>query len=300
MWLAAVPVVLFGVSPALAQAPPAAPIVLGLAPSARVAALAGAWVAGRDQDVIFYNPAQLVGVRPDFAVSAGRIGNASRTASLSSAYAAGKLSLTLGWGVQFVNFETASGQAPPFSPDVLLGSGVVDAQSLLATAGAAVEYKSVKMGSAVKYLSDRTTVNASAMAVDIGVSRNLFGGVGAFAVQNLGPRALDEALPEARLPRQIAGGWSGTRAAGPFDLAYFTQLTHRKDWTAPAVGLEAGYSWLEGYTVTGRVGARRPDTDAESPLSLGGAFTLDRVTLEYAMRFFDDSRRAHLVTLRWR
>jgi hypothetical protein len=36
------------------------------------------------------------------------------------------------------------------------------------------------------------------------------------------------------------------------------------------------------------------------PLSLGGAFTADRLTVEYAIRMFDNSRNAHLVTLRWR
>jgi hypothetical protein len=35
-------------------------------------------------------------------------------------------------------------------------------------------------------------------------------------------------------------------------------------------------------------------------MSLGGAFTLDRLTVEYALRLFDDSHRAHVVTIRWR
>ena len=39
---------------AFAQAPLTAPLVLTQPPSARVTALAGAWVAGRDQDVIFF------------------------------------------------------------------------------------------------------------------------------------------------------------------------------------------------------------------------------------------------------
>jgi len=52
--------------------------------------------------------------------------------------------------------------------------------------------------------------------------------------------------------------------------------------------------------VTARVGVRRPETDSETPVSLGGAFTADRLTVEYALRLFDEGRRAHVVTIRWR
>jgi hypothetical protein len=64
--------------------------------------------------------------------------------------------------------------------------------------------------------------------------------------------------------------------------------------------LEVGYSWLEGYAATFRIGARRAETDAEKPLSLGAAFSADRLTLEYAVRFFDGGRTANGVTIRWR
>ena len=55
--------------PAFAQAPPTGPLVLHIPSSARTAALANAWVAGRDQDVIFHNPAQLIGARSGFDLS---------------------------------------------------------------------------------------------------------------------------------------------------------------------------------------------------------------------------------------
>ena len=41
----------------------------------------------------------------------------------------------------------------------------------------------------------------------------------------------------------------------------YTQVTMRQGWTAPAGGLEFGYSWIEGYNVALRAGARRPETD---------------------------------------
>jgi hypothetical protein len=100
---------------ASAQAPVSAPLVLHLPSSARTAALGNAWVAGRDAEVIFYNPAQLVGARQEFAASVNRPGSAGTAASAASVYAAGKWSLTLGWGAQFVGFNVDPAAAYPYA-----------------------------------------------------------------------------------------------------------------------------------------------------------------------------------------
>ncbi len=291
---------------AFAQAPPTAPLVLTQPSSARVTALGGAWVAGRDQDVIFSNPALLVGVRTDFSLSLVRFGPSAHGASLTSAYAGGKMSFTLGWGVQALGFSIPTGSLPPYSVDRLLTAPstaglrtIADAQSFVTTVAGAVQYKTLKVGVAGKYAADRSDANRHAFLVDVGAARNLLGGVAAVAVQNLGHRTLDD-LPFALLPRQIAAGWATSRPAGPLDLALFTQVSRRSGWTGAAAGLEAGYSWIEGYSVTLRAGARRPESTAERPLALGAAFTADRLTMEYAVRFFDDNRFAHVVTIRWR
>ena len=267
--------------PAFAQAPPAAVPVLTLPSSARVAALAGAWVAGRDQDVVFHNPAQLVGTRTDFSVSMARLGDKANMASLTSVYAGGKLSFTLGWGVQLVDFETTN------------------RQNAVATVAGAVLYKGFRIGAAGKYAADRRGVNQHALLADVGVARNLWGGAVAVAFQNLGHSTLSD-LGIEKLPRQIAAGFSKAQSAGPLDLALFTQVSHRCGWNSAAAGLEAGYSWIEGLSVTGRIGVRRPERADEKPVSLGGAFTADRLTLEYALQLFDNSKRSHLVTIRWR
>ena len=39
-------------------------------------------------------------------------------ASLTSAYSGGKLSFTLGWGVQMINLQRLRGAAPPFTTDI--------------------------------------------------------------------------------------------------------------------------------------------------------------------------------------
>jgi hypothetical protein len=291
---------------ALAQAPATAPLVLTQPSSARVAALAGAWVAGRDQDVIFHNPAQLVGVRTDFSVSAARYGDRANMASLTSAYTGGKLSFTLGWGVQVVNMSHIDDSAWPFTGDslrrqqsLLPFQPVTDAQSAVAAVGAGVLYKGFRIGAAGKYAADRTMYNRHAWLADLGVARNILGGTVAVAYQNLGHSSLGDTRT-ASLPRQIAAGFSKSQAAGPLDLAVFTEVSHRAGWNSAAAGLEAGYSWIEGVSVTGRVGVRRPETSSAKPVSLGGAVTVDRLTLEYALQMFDNSKRSHLVTVRWR
>jgi hypothetical protein len=293
---------------AWAQAPPTGPLVLHLPTSARTAALGNAWVAGRDLDVIFHNPAQIVGTRSTIDLSVARLGPASTMLSAGSIYAAGKWSLTLGWGAQVVGFN-ADGARYPFSPDVTLASGSRSGTSARLTAGAAIVFKKFRIGAAVKYVSDMAStapavfhpvrVNQHLVLADVGVARNLFGGAAAIAFQNIGRDSRDEGVP-LRVPRQVAIGWSATKVAGPLDLAVFTQVAARRNWTAPAAGLEAGYSWIEGYTLTLRAGVRRPETLAEKPIALGAALTADRLTVEYALRLFDGGRSSNGVTLRWR
>lgn len=291
---------------ARAQAPPAAgPLVLLLPPSARTAALAGAWVAGRDHDVIFYNPAQLIGARPGIDLSLIRYGPASTSKSIASTYAGGKWSLTLGWGVQFVDF---SANAPPYprAVDALLGDEPSNGTSALLAVGGAIVIKGFRIGAAGKYVSERAKTddpiasNPSAVLADVGVARNTLGGVAAFAMQNIGGGSADDDTPGPDIPTHYAYGWSMVRVAGPVDVGIFTQVRHRGDWASPAAGLEVGYGWIEGYSLGLRAGARRPESDVERPFALGAAMTADRLTVEYAVKFFEGGRTAHGVTIRWR
>jgi hypothetical protein len=294
-------------APAFAQAPPTGPLALRVPVSTRAVALGNAWVAGRDADVVFYNPAQLVGVRPEFNFSVGKHGGAGTTASLASVYAAGPWSMTFGWGVQFLDFTHNPFDPYPHPPDVLLTHGTVGGQSMLATVGGAIVVKGLRIGVAGKYTSDRvvtqgfltSAADAHALLADIGVARNLVGGVGALSVQNIGHEPSGE-TPAVKLPRQVLLGWSTTRQAGPLDLGIFSQVTIRDGWTSPGGGLEAGYSWIEGYAVTLRVGARRPETTTEIPVAIGAAFSADHLTVEYALQFFDGGRYANRISIRWR
>jgi len=300
---------LVGPMAAHAQAPPAAPLVLLQPATPRTAALGDAWVAGRDQDVIFYNPAQLVGARQGFEASFTRYGRDAAQTTLTSVYAAGKWSLTLGWGVTLLNFGANPTDPYPYSSDVLISGGTAHGSGAVAAIGGAFVYKRFRIGVTGKYVSEHISMptdatrddpaRQSALVADLGVSRPLFGGTAAAAVQNLGPDALDDA-GSVKLPKQGLFGWSRTKAAGPLDLLIVTQVTVRDGWTAPAAGLEAGYSWIDGYFVALRAGARRPESLGEHPFSMGASFTADRLTVEYGVRFFEGGRAANGVLVRWR
>jgi hypothetical protein len=143
------------------------------------------------------------------------------------------------------------------------------------------------------------SVNQSALLFDLGVARNALGGTAAVSLQNLGGGAPEDGSRPA-IPKQVLAGWSMARSVKALDLGVFGQVLMRDEWTAPAAGVEAGYSWLEGYNVILRAGVRRPDVDGQTPFSLGGAFNMDRLTVEYAAQFFDGGHITHGVTVRWR
>lgn len=291
---------------AIAQAPPVGPLLLLVPTSPRTAALGNAWVAGRDPEVLFYNPAQIA-ARGGFDFSFTSHGGNGSTLGFGSAFAGGKWSLTLGWGVQLANFTTSPGVPYPYAPDVLLESGPSGGLSALVGVGGVITYKGFRIGAASKYATDRVTpapdqigsVNQRAWLADIGVARSLLGGVGAVSVQNLG-RGTYNGAERLKLPRQLLAGWSRSRNAGPLDLGIYTQVLVRDGWVSPSGGLEVGYGWIEGYNVTLRVGGRRPDAGTEQPVSFGAAFTADRLTVEYGVQFFEGGRAANGVTIRWR
>jgi hypothetical protein len=286
-----------------AQAPPVGPLLLILPSTPRTAALGTAFVAGRDQEVLFYNPAQLIGARQGLDLSLTRYGSKGTTTALGSVYAAGKWSLTLGWGVQFADFRVNPGVPYPYSASTLMGDGSASGTGVLAAVGGAVTWKGFRFGAAGKYAADRIhtpePINNGVFVADFGVGRNIVGGEGGISVQNLGGSSNGDGTG-LKAPKQVLMGWSMNRAAGPLDMAVTTQLTLRDHWQAPAAGIQLGYSWIEGYSVVVRAGVRRPESEPEHPFTLGAAMTADRLTVEYAVQVFEGGRAANGVTLRWR
>lgn len=294
--------------PARAQAPATAPLILLLPASTRAASLGNSGVTGRDDDVIFYNPAQLLGARPGFSATLARYGSAATLGEFSSAFTGGPL--TMGWGVEYLDYSVHPGDPYPYAPALLVSHGPIEAQGLLATVGGAYTWKRFKAGIAVKYAADRVDIATAGSSGgtesrhdtflgDVGLSHNLWGGVAGLAVQNIGRGWMDGST-RIDAPLQESLGWSGGMQAGELDLGLSGQVTARRGWVSPGAGVEVGYGWIEGYSVALRAGARRPETSAEKPVALGATFNGDRLTIEYALQFFDGGSNAHRVTIRWR
>jgi len=295
-----------------AQAPAVGPLLLIIPATPRTAALGNAWVAGRDQEVLFYNPAQLIGARQGMDLSITRHGPNGTSLTLGSVYSGGKWSATLGWGVQFADYRVTPGSTYPYPPEILIGDGSASATGILASVGGAITWKGYRFGAAGKYASDRSVmpagllnvsasepVNNGVIVADIGVAKNIAGGVGAFSVQNLGGSSNGDGTG-ITAPKQALLGWSTSKPVGPLDDMLVTQLTVRDEWTAPGAGVEIGYSWIEGYNVALRAGVRRPESGTEQPFTFGAAFTADRLTIEYGVQFFEGGHAANGVTIRWR
>jgi hypothetical protein len=217
--------------------------------------------------------------------------------------------MTLGWGVQALEFNPSSSDAYPYVPAGLMTLGSGDGLSLLAAVGGAMVYKTIRIGITGKYATDRVAYDADvplkaptrhdAYLGDIGLGRTLLGGVAGLTLQNMSLGHVSSAR-HVDTPRQFSFGWSDTHNTDQFDIAYGAQVTARDKWIAPGAGIEVGYGWIEGYSVAVRAGARRPETNAERPVALGATINADRLTIEYAVQFFDGGRTANRMTLRWR
>ena len=293
----------------IAQAPSSGPLILLLPAGARATAVGGAWVAGRDEDVVFYNPAQIA-ARTGFNLSLARYGSTATQGSMASGFAAGPWSLALGWGVRVAGLHAPADYVYPLTPDAMSAGGPVDVFSMQAVVGASILFKGFRVGVAGKYATDRastlgdgsvnSTLTHEAYLADAGIARNMLSGTVALAVQNIGNGPSD-GTREIDAPLQASLGWSSVNwSPGEFDLGVYSQVTARTGWIAPALGAELNYGWIEGFSIAARAGVRRPETDAEKPFVIGAAFTGDHLVVDFAHQFFDGGHHANRVTIRWR
>lgn len=287
-----------------AQSIPPAPLVLFLPTSTRATGMGNAWVAGRDEYAVFYNPAQ---IQPVVGAGVGftSYGGDAMVATLTGAATVNWLNL--GWGVEAVKYSVRSGRAYPFAPAELTRSGPRSASSLSLGAGGSFLVKGFRAGVGVKYAEDRiaaedfvggslaqsSIVNGVVLA-DIGISKPLLSGTAAFTVQHIGDPSRDDR------PLQETLGWARQMQAKQLDLGFAAQVTERDRSVYAAGGVEVGYGWIEGWSAAARVGARRMETTAQRPVSIGGTLNADHLALDYALEFFEGSRYAHHVSIRWR
>lgn len=299
---------LVAASPAAAQ--DAGPLALLLPASARFAALGNAGVAGRDEYAVFQNPARLNSTN-GFGLTLATYGSTTRSLAAASASTMGPI--TLGWALQVVDFSAPrSATAYPLTPASLTTGGEADQFSMVAMVSGAMTYKGFRLGTSVKYAEDMVRRNSTdlpivsvpsrgaAWLLDIGTSHPLWTGTAGISLQNVGQPYLLRGTRYS-VPTQLALGWSAQYAWGAFDYGFHTQVTARRNgWVSPAAGVEMGWSWIEGYNVTARVGARRTETADEKPVGAGLSIGADRLNLDYGAVFFNGSQMGHRLTVRWR
>jgi hypothetical protein len=283
---------------------PYAPIVLLLPAGPRTLAMGNTSIVGRDDDVLFFNPAQLVIAR-GFSASYERYSATAQGGSLSAVtrFSTGGIAV----GMKTVNYEMPADVFPANRGSMLL-DGPALGTSLEASIGMGQLIKGHRLGVAVKYVEDNVPANrVSHAAVDLGVSRDFlrFYTLG-LAVQNIGPStdvpcsdrpqsltncvipptppgANFELFTPAHMPLKTTLGVGTQRPLGELDVAATAAVSMiRTSFVSPSGGVEVGYSWLDGYSVALRAGARRP-FPGETPFTAGAGFNVDRLSIDYAV-----------------
>ena len=291
------------------------PLRLPIGASTRGIAMADANTTGRDDDVIFYGPAQLAVARGTSAsverYSDRLVGGAVSTVSRIS-------SLGVGVGAQIVE-----GRNEPQCNLVSVGpTGTLvfapaprNVTRMLAVLGGAGTYKRFRFGASAKYAAAQAgDERTGRMMFDAGVSRDvsLFGDFApltvALAVQNIGTSAADTV--QLNTPLRAALGLASGGPVGPLDLAVATQLAVERNDTLSlfkkgrmigGLGIELGYAWLDGYNFALRVGERVPPTRTDlSHFTFGAGLVLDRVSIDYAAEGQIGPRFAHRIGVRLR
>lgn len=287
-----------------AQAPAEGPLVLLLPVSARAIGLGNASV--RDDYAIFYNPARITptnGIGATFA----RYSSNGTFGALASAVNVGPLNF--GWGVELVQFRARLSSAYPYFPEELVSTGARSALSLAAMAGAEYTYKGFNLGLGVKFAEDRvegiypsflsspagaSSFQHTRLLADVGTTHALLGGTAEFAVQNIGDRSA------FGLPTTTKLGFARNVNTDQLDFAFAADVLERGKWIGGGGGAEVGWGWIEGFSAALRVGARRAEADGQKPLAVGATLNADRLSLDYALEFFDGNRYAHHIAFRWR
>lgn len=292
-------------APATAQR--VGPLVLGVPAGTRALAMGNAGISSRTDDVIFYGPAQL-GVAEGTSVGVNRYGPASRGLSLSSAGELG--SGGYGIGAALVTYHTPG--AYPFERDALTADGTTDGSAAVFMAGVAQTYWGTRFGLTAKVASeDYGPGRRESVSGDIGAARDFaFKDVRfavALAVQDIGdtgdspgPNGIAAQFQKTQLPLRATVGASTGMPVGPLDLAAALSVSAPRDGTViTGGGLELGYSWLDGWDVYLRGGARTPQI-GQGAATAGAGISLDRVSLDYAAEALEGGRVAHRLSFRVR
>ncbi len=280
--------------------PGGGPLLLDLAPSARAAALGGAfWVGGDGNLAVFHHPALVGGA--GFGGSRSRMGGATHLAlSGSGAWMGG----TLAAGVSFLEYGTAA-TSPlklPRTASELIAGGDLAASEFTAAIAFADQVFGTQVGASAKVVGQRLGgLRGSTLAVDLGAARELGPITAAVAVQNLGP-GLALGRYETSLGRRIVmgAGTNGRAPVGPLDVGGTIQVVRdRNGEVVPGGGVEIAWWPIQRRVFIARFGVvQRVGEPGGSPFTWGAGFEGDRLALDYAYRDYahgDLSVGAHRI-----
>lgn len=291
-------------APAAAQSTLLAPIILRLPASTRALGMGNVAVAGRDDDVLFYDPAQLAIARGTSA-QVEWFPDHAHGGTVSSVLRFGNGGLAV--GASAVDYQIPDVVAPDRAAFTTSG---FDMTSLVGSIGIGQTFKGFRVGAAAKYAEESSALSRFAYtAADVGIARDVarFVTVG-LSVQNLGSSsgvddiiAPDATLGRVELPLRGTLGAALSTEAGPFDLVATAAGMYGRDegHVRAAGGAELGWSWLSGYEIALRAGARDPEP-GERAFTAGAGFTRDRISVDYALETLAGSRVAHRVGVRVR
>jgi hypothetical protein len=284
-----------------AQAAGFGPIVLQLPASARAIGFGDAYVGVREPEAVFYNPAQL-GVRPGVAASVERYGSVSTAGAFASTYVVGRFGF--GVGAQMLDFRVPGVGYPSAAPngEQLGVDAPLAASSLVAATALEMAFKGIRWGVTGKVAQDRAaSTRDGVLLADIGAAKEVGPVTVGATIQNLGanPKMLGTS---AALPTRGTLGVSGAGLpVGPLDLAAGAAVSVRRGGrVSPGGGVELGYMPIDGIIFAGRVGARLPEKDAQSPMTFGASFTFDRLSIDYAFEPYQGKGDGHRVGIRVR
>jgi hypothetical protein len=271
--------------------------------------------AGRDDDVIFYGPAQLAVARGT-SVAAERYSDrlAGGTISSTLRFSSGGI----GVGTQIVEGRNVDPcLRPVLQPNgtFLLTPAARTYSRSLAVLGMAQTFKRYHFGASAKYAAEQADAErTSRVLFDVGASRDFTVSdvvplTVALAVQNIGTSAAD--TNQLVTPLRGALGLSSGGPFGPLDLALAAQVAveqnenlsiRRHGRMIAGIGTELGYTWLDGYSIAVRAGERVPPTRTADlrHFTFGAGVVLDRIAVDYAAEDMAGFRFAHRIGVRVR
>jgi hypothetical protein len=291
--------VLAATHPAAAQETGYGPLALTLPASTRMLAMGDIGVAGRDDDVIFYNPAQLTVARGT-SFSIARLSETARGGGMSTVLRFG--SGAIGFGVNYLEYQLTPASYPITKGDIIDPNADLGT-SALGVIGYAQTWKGFRLGAAAKYAMDAIDIERFGQVYgDAGIAHDYFRGryTTALSVQNIGA-SLSRGADRIPPPTTATFGVATSRQLGPLDgVATAGVSWSQQDDVTAGGGLELGWSWISGYNIAVRGGAHQARQGGDTEVMGGFGFTADRLTLDFAVQRLPDNRAGYQAGIRIR